>query len=222
MIPMNTHYDGLKDSYLFYRIAQKVNAYLEEHPGARLYRMGIGDVSLPLCSRRHPRTARGGRRPGGQVALPRLYARVRRAFSARSHCRLLRAARRHTCAGRGISVSSGASDEWDILDLFDRSSTALVIEPAYPAYVDANVLAGRKILHLASGRGKRISARARRRLTGRPALYLLAEQSRPAPCLPVKNCKSGWITPTGTARCILFDAAYEAFIEDRDAAAQHL
>ena len=50
MIPMNTHYTELKDSYLFYRIAQKVNAYLEEHPGARLYRMGIGDVSLPLCS----------------------------------------------------------------------------------------------------------------------------------------------------------------------------
>ena len=37
------------------------------------------------------------------------------------------------------------------VDLFDRSSSALVIEPAYPAYVDANVMAGRKIVHLASG-----------------------------------------------------------------------
>lgn len=50
-------------------------------------------------------------------------------------------------------VSSGASDELgDILDLFDRGSSALVIEPAYPAYVDANVMAGRKIVHLASGK----------------------------------------------------------------------
>ena len=51
-----------------------------------------------------------------------------------------------------VFVSSGASDELgDILDLFDRSGSALVIEPAYPAYVDANVMAGRKIVHLASG-----------------------------------------------------------------------
>ena len=42
-------YSNLKDSYLFFRIAQKTKAYLEEHPGAHLYRMGIGDVSLPLA-----------------------------------------------------------------------------------------------------------------------------------------------------------------------------
>ena len=49
MITPNLHYANLKDSYLFYNIAQKTKAYLEEHPGAHLYRMGIGDVSLPLC-----------------------------------------------------------------------------------------------------------------------------------------------------------------------------
>ena len=48
MIP-NTNYKNLRDSYLFYHIAQKTKAYLEQHPGAYLYRMGIGDVSLPLC-----------------------------------------------------------------------------------------------------------------------------------------------------------------------------
>lgn len=48
MITPNLHYANLKDSYLFYNIAQKTKAYLEEHPGAHLYRMGIGDVSSPL------------------------------------------------------------------------------------------------------------------------------------------------------------------------------
>ena len=48
MIP-NTNYNNLKESYLFYHIAQKTKLYLEEHPEAHLYRMGIGDVSLPLC-----------------------------------------------------------------------------------------------------------------------------------------------------------------------------
>ena len=152
MIPMNTHYTELKDSYLFYRIAQKVNAYLEEHPGARLYRMGIGDVSLPLCS----------------AVIRALHEAVDdQAVKSRFHgympecgAPFLREAIAGYYAQRGVTlapdeafVSSGASDELgDILDLFDRSSTALVIEPAYPAYVDANVLAGRKILHLASGK----------------------------------------------------------------------
>ena len=49
MITPNMHYCDLKDSYLFFNIAKKTKAYLEEHPGTHLYRMGIGDVSLPLC-----------------------------------------------------------------------------------------------------------------------------------------------------------------------------
>ena len=49
MLTPNLHYGQLKDSYLFYHIAQKTNAYLQQHPNAHLYRLGIGDVSLPLC-----------------------------------------------------------------------------------------------------------------------------------------------------------------------------
>ena len=49
MIALNKNYDNLQDSYLFYNIAQKTKAYLAENPDQKLYRMGIGDVSLPLC-----------------------------------------------------------------------------------------------------------------------------------------------------------------------------
>ena len=49
MITPNMHYADLKDSYLFFNIAQKTRAYLEANPDKHLYRMGIGDVSLPLC-----------------------------------------------------------------------------------------------------------------------------------------------------------------------------
>lgn len=49
MIRPNMCYSELKDSYLFYNIAQKTKSYVEEHPGTKLLRMGIGDVSLPLC-----------------------------------------------------------------------------------------------------------------------------------------------------------------------------
>ena len=49
MIRPNKYYSELKDSYLFYNIAQKTKTYVEQHPGTKLLRMGIGDVSLPLC-----------------------------------------------------------------------------------------------------------------------------------------------------------------------------
>lgn len=41
---VNDNYCNLKDSYLFSQIAQKVNAYVAEHPEKKVIRMGIGDV----------------------------------------------------------------------------------------------------------------------------------------------------------------------------------
>ena len=49
MTKPNMNYANLKDSYLFFRIAQKTKAYLADHPDQTLLRLGIGDVSLPLC-----------------------------------------------------------------------------------------------------------------------------------------------------------------------------
>ena len=151
MLTPNLHYADLKDSYLFYRIAQKTKAYSEENPEKHLYRMGIGDVSQPLC-------------PAVIAALHQAVddqasAECFHGYMPECGAPFLRQAIARHYAERGVAlaedevfVSSGASDELgDILDLFDRSSAALVIEPAYPAYVDANTMAGRRIVHLASG-----------------------------------------------------------------------
>lgn len=52
---VNDNYCNLKDSYLFSQIAQKVNAYVAEHPEKKVIRMGIGDVTRlwrrPLSTR---------------------------------------------------------------------------------------------------------------------------------------------------------------------------
>ena len=50
MLKPNGNYRALKDSYLFYHISQKVQAYRAAHPDQPLYRLGIGDVSRPLCA----------------------------------------------------------------------------------------------------------------------------------------------------------------------------
>lgn len=213
MLKPNMHYADLKDSYLFYHISQKLQAYQQAHPGRRLYRMGIGDVTLPLCDAviqaLHEAVEDQGCAERFHGYLPECGAPFLRTAIADHY-------RRRGIALRDeeVFVSSGASDELgDILDLFDRENTAMIMEPAYPAYVDANVMAGRRIIHLPAG---------------------VENGFLPAPCPEAKAdilyiCSPN--NPTGAVfsraqleewvrfanengSVILFDAAYEAFIED--------
>ena len=152
MIELNRHYAELEDSYLFAGIAQRVAAYETAHPGERILRLGIGDVSLPLpeavVAALHEGVDAQARAETFQGYLPECGAPFLRDAIARQY------GERGVVLDAGeVFVSSGASDELgDILDLFGASSAALVMEPAYPAYVDANVIAGRRIVRLASGK----------------------------------------------------------------------
>lgn len=48
MALVNEHFLKLPGSYLFSDIAKKVNAFKITHPGKKLIRLGIGDVTRPL------------------------------------------------------------------------------------------------------------------------------------------------------------------------------
>jgi hypothetical protein len=45
---INTNYLNLKDSYLFSTVAKKVKEFQLKNPDRTIYRLGIGDVTLPL------------------------------------------------------------------------------------------------------------------------------------------------------------------------------
>ena len=48
MAKINANYQKLQASYLFLEIAKRVRAFSEKNPSARVIRLGIGDVVLPL------------------------------------------------------------------------------------------------------------------------------------------------------------------------------
>ena len=50
MLKINENYKNLKESYLFAGIAKRVAEYSAKNPDKKIIRMGIGDVTLPLCS----------------------------------------------------------------------------------------------------------------------------------------------------------------------------
>ena len=48
MICMNLNYMKVKESYLFADIRKRIDAWLADHSGQRILRLGIGDVTQPL------------------------------------------------------------------------------------------------------------------------------------------------------------------------------
>ena len=208
----NGNYRNLKESYLFFHIAQKVEAYRQEHPDLPLYRLGIGDVSRPLCDaairalhaavndQAEEKTFRGYT---PECGIPEFRNAVAGYYARRNV----------TPDPEEIFVSSGASDELgDILDLFDASSPALITQPAYPAYVDASVMAGREVRFL--------TAKPENDFLPLPSddleadLIYLCSPSNPTGAVYNREQLQKWVDyANGRGAVILFDAAYEAFVE---------
>ena len=212
MIIPNRHYAELKDSYLFYHIAQKTKAYLSEHPGAKLYRLGIGDVTLPLCNAvieaLHQAVDDQASQERFHGYMPECGADFLREAIAGYY-----AQRNVRLSADEIFVSSGASDELgDILDLFDRSNAAMIIEPAYPAYVDANIMAGRKIVHLPSDCSNGFLPEPDP--SSEADLLYICSPNNPTGAVFDRAQLQKWVDYANAhGSIILFDAAYEAFIE---------
>lgn len=215
MLKPNMHYAELKDSYLFYNIAQKTKKYLEEHPNTHLYRMGIGDVSLPLCDA----VIKGLHKAADDQARAESF----NGYMPECGAPFLREAVREHYKDYGVEletdevfISSGASDELgDILDLFDRSNRSLIIEPAYPAYVDANMMGGRDIVHLPSSRENGFLPLPDEKTQAE--LIYICSPNNPTGAVFSREQLKKWVDfANKNGSVILFDAAYEAFIEDAE------
>lgn len=215
MLKPNHNYQNLKDSYLFYNIAQKTKAYQSAHPDAKMLRLGIGDVTLPLCDAviqalhqavddQAKKTTFHGYMP--ECGAPFFLEAVQKYYETRNI----------SLETNEIFVSSGASDELgDILDLFDENNTALVIEPAYPAYVDANIMANHPLIHLPSSQEDGFTPLPSDSLNA-DLIYLCSPNNPTGAVFSYEKLKA-WVDYANAHHSlILFDAAYEAFIEDEN------
>lgn len=215
MLKPNTRYRDLKDTYLFNTIYRKTNEYLEKNPDKKVLRMGVGDVSLPLCDavvkalhkavddQANATTFHGYMPEIGDASLRRAIEDYYKKMGA-------------NVTENEIFVSSGACDDLgDILELFDQDNTVMVIEPAYPEYVDTNVLAGRKIFHLASGEENGFLPEPTEEAVA--DIIYICSPNNPTGAVYSRNGLQAWVDfANEIGAVILFDAAYEIFIEEEN------
>ncbi len=227
MAKVNENFLKLQGSYLFSTVGKKVAEYQKAHPDKNVIRLGIGDVTLPL--------------PGAVVAaLHRAVDEMAvqetfRGYAPDLGYEFLRSAVvEHDFKSRGVElsideifISDGAkSDSANIQEVFAPDSKIAVCDPVYPVYVDSNVMAGRSGSYdTATGRWSNViympctmENNFVPELPGQtPDIIYLCFPNNPTGAALEKEELQVWVDYANEHDAvILYDAAYEAYISDRE------
>lgn len=215
---INKNYLNLKASYLFRDIAARTSKYLAENPGADIIRLGIGDVTLPLCTAAADAMSAAVEEMRGKASFHGYPASYGEDF-------LLDAIKHHykehlwvDIDTDEIVVTCGAKEDVaNILDIFDEECTALIPDPVYPVYFDTNIMSGRRV--------KFISANAENGFLPMPDeslcadLIYLCSPNNPTGAAYTRAQLGEWVDfARAHGSVILYDAAYEMFVSDGECA----
>ncbi len=223
MAHCNENYLNLYGDYLFTTIKEKRDAYKKAHPDAKIISLGLGE--------------------GTQLLVPAVTEAMHKAVEEMAHQEtfhgygpeegylfLREAIARHDYQERGcdispdeIFVSDGAkSDIGSMQEIFSSTEITAVMDPAYPVYVDSNVMAGRsgKFDHGVYQRLEYLSCYEECSFKANlpahePMLIYLSSPSDPTGTALNKSNLTMWVRyAKQTGSVIFFDASYEAFITE--------
>lgn len=222
---INENFLNLQDSYLFSTIAKKVAEYSKKNPEKEIIKLGIGDVTKPIVSAcieaMHKAVDEIGTSEGFKGYGPEQgYEFLRNAIVENDY-----KSRGVDIKPDEIFVSDGAKcDCGNIVDIFAQDNKVAITDPVYPVYIDTNVMSGR------SGKYDEKTG------TYENIVYLpVTAENDFKPELPKEKVDMIYLcfpnNPTGTVltkedltkwvnyakennSIILYDSAYEAFIED--------
>ncbi len=226
MALVNEHFLKLPGSYLFSDIAAKVNTFKVTHPNEKIIRLGIGDVTRPLAP----------------VCIEAMHKAVEEMADAttfrgygpeQGYDFLIEEIIKHDYAPRGISFSSteifvndGAkSDTGNIGDILRHDNSVGVTDPIYPVYIDSNVMSGRAGVLEENGKWSNITYMPCTCENDfipevpekRVDIVYLCYPNNPTGTTLTKSQLKKWVDyALANDTLILFDAAYEAFIQEKN------
>lgn len=211
----NINFDQLPDRYLFKEIEVRTEAYKAQHPDARLLRMGVGDVSLPL-----PKAITDAMH---QAVEELGHADSFRGYGPEEGYRWLRqAVIDHEYTPRGIDleidevfISEGAgSDLGNLSELFLCHNTVAILDPSYPAYMDSSMMAGREVISLPCTIENGFIPELPKQ---KADIIYLCLPNNPTGTVLKRAELQRWVDyAVANKSLIIFDAAYEAYISEAD------
>jgi len=210
---INQNYLKLQQSYLFSTIAKKVDEFKAKNPDKDVIRLGIGDVTIPLCNA--VTTAMG--KAVNEMGVKETF----RGYGPEQGYDFLKSAISDYYSKRNVHldlheifISDGAkSDVGNILDIFDLSNSVLIPDPVYPVYVDTNIMAGRTVTYMDANEGNGFLPMPDSK-TDADIVYICSPNN-PTGAVYNKEQLTKWVDWANERKAvILFDAAYEAFITD--------
>ncbi len=227
MFKVNSDYLKLLGSYLFSNIAKKVNAFAEANPDKKIIRLGIGDVTQPLCpaviKALHSAVDEMGNAETFKGYAPDLgYSFLRDTIVDKVYKALGADIRADE-----VFISDGAkSDSGNIQEIFSNDAKIAVCDPVYPVYVDTNVMAGRTgtydpatelwsdVIYMpctaANGYAPELP-------TETPDVIYLCFPNNPTGATITKSQLQEWVNYANkVGAVIIYDAAYEAYISEPD------
>jgi LL-diaminopimelate aminotransferase len=224
MARINDGYLNLTAGYLFPEIGRRVRAFQEANPDARIIRLGIGDVVLPLAKSVRDAMHRAVDELGTEEGF--------RGYPPDQGQDFLRhAIAEHDFRARGaeiapdeVFVSDGSKcDSANLQEIFSPNARVAVPDPVYPVYVDSNVMAGRGGPADARGRYEGIvylPCTEENGFVPRPPaepvdLVYLCSPNNPTGAVMSRESLAAWVRWARDQRAVLlFDAAYEAYVTD--------
>lgn len=211
----NTNYQNIADSYLFSTVAKKVNEFAAKYPNKKIIKLGIGDVTLPLCKE----VVKALKNASEEMGIKESF----HGYGPEQGYEFLKTKLQKYYETHGVKldndeifISDGAkSDLGNILDLFAVDNTVLVPDPVYPVYVDTNIMAGRKVVYIDANADNNFLPLPDKSI--KADIIYICSPNNPTGAVYNKEQLKAWVDYAKENKSvILFDAAYECFITDEE------
>lgn len=212
---INSNFNDLQESYLFLNVATKTKEFAKNNPNASIIRLGIGDVTLPL-----PKVCvEAMKKASEEMGVKETF----KGYGEYEGFSFLRQAiadyYNEYNVELGINeifVSDGAkSDLGNILDIFGKENIVMVPDPVYPVYVDTNIMAGRKVIFADANENNGFTPAPDKSV--KVDIIYMCSPNNPTGAAYDRDGLKAWVEYANEqGAIILFDAAYEAFITDRN------
>ncbi len=222
MAKINSNYNKLSAGYLFPEISRRVKVYTEKNPGVEVLRLGIGNTTEALPKE----IIKGLHSSIDKLADVKTYT----GYGDEQGNKNLKDAIVNYYKEMGVEISSdevfvsdGAKcDVANLQSIFSTDCVVAVQDPAYPVYVDTNVIAGRTGLNSNGVYEKIVYMKCTEENNFFPSLpkdkvdlIYICSPNNPTGAVATKEQLEMFVDyAIKNKAVIIFDAAYNEFISD--------